>query len=139
MEDAAGYLVFHAVIILLIGLLTGIPYGRAILKKENERLIEAWRVAHLALPLGAVLMLVLGFGVSSLTDSAILQWSISILFITSGYGFVLALVTGPITGYRGLTSRGPFIAKVVYLGNVVGAVTSLLGTLVLLYISWLNL
>jgi len=139
MEDAARHLVFHAVIVLLIGLLTGIPYGRAILKRASERSIEAWRVAHLALPIGAILMFVLAFGLSGLTQSTTLQWTIALLFIISGYGFALALVIGPITGFRGLTSKGPFIAKVVYLGNIVGAITSLLGTLVLLYVSWLNL
>jgi len=139
MEEAARHLVFHAVIVLLVGLLTGIPYGRAILKKEGDRLIEAWRVAHLALPIGAILMFVLAFGLSSLTVSTTLQWAIAILFIVSGYGFALALVLGPIFGYRGLTPKGPFIAKLVYFGNIVGAITSLLGTLVLLYVSWLNL
>lgn len=49
MEEPARHLLFHGVIILLLGLLAGIPYGRAILKKQQDSLIIAWRVAHSAL------------------------------------------------------------------------------------------
>lgn len=38
MEESARYLMFHAVIMLLAGLLAGIPYGKAILGKANQRL-----------------------------------------------------------------------------------------------------
>lgn len=54
MEESARHLMFHAIIVLLAGLLAGIPYAGAILKKSNERLIVAWRVAHAALPMGAI-------------------------------------------------------------------------------------
>lgn len=139
MEDSARHLMFHAVIILLAGLLAGIPYGRSILKKTNEHLIEAWKVAHAALPVGAILMLVLSVSFSDLNVAANLKWVISIFFIISGYGFMVALLLGPVVGHRGLTSRGPLAAKLVYSGNLLGAITSLLGTVVLLYAAWLNL
>jgi len=139
MEESARYLMFHAVIVLLAGLLTGIPYGRAILKKSNQRLVEAWRVAHAALPIGAILLLVLAVSFSGLDVAINLKWSISILFIISGYGFMWALILGPLVGHRGLSSRGPIKAKLVYFGNLLGAITSLFGTVVLLYAAWLNL
>ena len=44
MEESARYIMFHAVIVLLAGLLAGIPYGRAILKNTNERLIGAQKM-----------------------------------------------------------------------------------------------
>jgi len=139
MDESARYLMFHAVIVLLIGLLAGIPYGRAIITKNNERLIEAWRVAHAALPIGAILMLALSALLTDLNIVANLKWAISILFILSGYAFVWALMLGPVVGYRGLSSRGPIAAKLVYCGNLLGAITSLFGTLILLYAAWLNL
>ena len=139
MEESARYLMFHAVVVLLTGLLAGIPYGRAILKKSNERLIDAWRVAHAALPMGAILLLVISVSFSGLNVAVNLKWVISILFIISGYGFIVALILGPIVGHRGLSSRGPLIAKVVYSGNLLGATTSLFGTMVFLYAAWLNL
>lgn len=139
MEEPARHLLFHAVIILLIGLLTGIPYGKAILTKANDRQIDAWRVAHAALPIGAILLLVLSTSLTNINVALNLKWAITILFITSGYAFAWALILGPILGFRGLSSKGPVAAKLVYGGNTLGAMTSLLGTLVLLYAAWLNL
>ena len=139
MEESARYLMFHAVVVLLSGLLAGIPYGRAILKKSNERLIDAWRVAHAALPMGAILLLVISVSFAGLNVAINLKWVISILFIISGYGFMVALLLGPVVGHRGLSSRGPLAAKLVYSGNLLGAITSLFGTVVLLYAAWLNL
>ena len=139
MEESARYLMFHAVIVLLSGLLAGIPYGRVILKKSNERLIDACRVAHSALPMGAILLLVISVSFSGLNVALNPKWAISILFIISGYGFMVALLLGPVVGHRGLSSRGPLAAKLVYSGNLLGAITSLFGTMVLLYAAWLNL
>lgn len=139
MDESARYLMFHAIIMLLAGLLAGMPYGKAINNNANQRLIDAWRVAHAALPIGAILMLVIAIAFASLDVSAGLKWAISLLFIVSAYGFMLALLLGPVTGYRGLSSRGPMLAKLVYSGNMLGALTSLLGTLALLYAAWLNL
>ena len=139
MEESARYLMFHAVIVLLSGLLAGIPYARAILKKSNERLIDAWRVAHSALPMGAMLLLVISVSFSGLNVAMNLKWAISILFIISGYGFMVALLLGPVVGHRGLSSKGPLAAKLVYSGNSLGAITSLFGTVVFLYAAWLNL
>lgn len=39
-------LLFHGAIVVLIGLLSGIPYGSAIIKKKGKSVIRAWRVAH---------------------------------------------------------------------------------------------
>jgi len=139
MEESARHLMFHAVIMLLAGLMAGIPYGKAINKNTNQRLIEAWRVAHAALPIGATLLLVISVSFASLTVAISLKWAISILFIVSAYGFMLALLVGPVVGYRGLSSKGPIAAKLVYSGNTLGAITSLLGTLALLYAAWQNL
>lgn len=138
MEEPARHLLFHGVVVLLVGLLTGIPYGKAILKNTNERLIEAWRVAHTSLPMGAILMLVTAVSLSGLNIAMNLQWIIAIFFILSGYAFVGALTVGPLVGQRGLSSKGPFAAKLVHAGMMVGAITSLLGTVALLYAAWVN-
>jgi hypothetical protein len=139
MEEPARHLLFHGVIILLIALLAGIPYGKSILKKEADNIIFAWRVAHSALTIGAILMLSLVPILSMLNVNLEIMWTIAVLFIVSGYAFSFALYLGPTVGYRGLTHRGPLPAKLVYLGNSIGALTSLLGTFVLLYASWLTL
>lgn len=139
MEESARYLMFHAMIVLLVGLLVGMPYGRAILKGTNQRLIEAWRVAHSSLPIGAILLLALSVSFSSLNVSANLKWAIAVLFIVSGYSFMVALILGPIFGHRGLSAKGPIAAKFVYSGNLTGAITSLLGTIFMLYAAWISI
>lgn len=58
-----------------------------------------------------------------------LVWS----FVVSGYGFCVALPYGAWVGYRGLTPMEPRQNKVVYAGNMVGAIGSLMGTLVLIF------
>jgi len=139
MEESARHLMFHAVIVLLVGLLAGIPYAKAINRNTNESLIEAWRVAHTALPMGAILMLVISVSLSSLNVAIYLKWTISISFILSVYAFVWALILRPFVGYRGLSSKGPIAEKLVYFGNLLGSITSLFGTVMLLYAVWLNL
>lgn len=46
MHPLAIQLTLHGAIVLLIGLLTGIPYGHAITRKPDENTVRAWRVAH---------------------------------------------------------------------------------------------
>lgn len=124
---------------LLAGLLAGIPYGIAISKKNNLRLIEAWRVSHLSLSLGATLLFVIAALFPDLAVTACYKWWVAILYMISAYGFMFAMLLGPTVGHRGLSPTGPLLAKLVYGGNVIGSIFSLLGTIALLYASWLNL
>ena len=139
MDEPARYILFNGVIVLLLGLIAGIPYGRSILKNESEERITAWRVAHSSITIGSILMFALSSLLSNLAANSLIIWLIAVLFIVSGYAFSLALYVGPIVGHRGLSSRGPVSAKVVYLGNSIGALTSLAGATVLLYAAWITL
>ena len=136
MEEPARHLLFHGAIILLLALLAGLPYGRAILKKEADSTIFAWRVAHSALAIGAILMFALVPILSQLNVEQEIMWYIAVLFIVSGYAFSFALYLGPIVGHRGLAYGGSLPAKLVYFGNSTGAFTSLLGAFILLYAAW---
>ena len=139
MDIPARHLLFHAAVILLIGLFAGIPYGKAILRKKPESLVQAWRVAHGALALGAALMVALAAVLSSLQVSLLVKQALAVAFIVSGYGFAFALTVGPVVGARGLSAKGPISAKAVYAGNIVGAVGSLVGAFVLLYAAFVSL
>ncbi len=139
MDASSRLLFFHAVIILLISLLAGFPYGRAILSKKPPSLVHAWRVAHGSLAVGAALMMALAAVLSGLKVSETIHLIIAWLYIISGYGFAFALILGPLVGARGLHAKGPLSAKAIYGGNVVGAVTSLGGTLLLLYAAFVSL
>ena len=126
-------LIFHGSVILLVGLLCGAPFGRAIVRGMSEATVRAWRVAHVGLAIGGVLLLALAIVVPQLqlgaSALAFLVWS----FIASGYGFTVALPLGANYGHRGLTAAPPFLNRVVYFGNMVGVVGSLIGTAVLLW------
>ena len=139
MNEFALQLIFHGSIILLLGLLAGFPYARVILKKREENIIHAWRIAHQSLPIGAILLFTLAFFVAFLDVTNATKWTLSILFIVSAYAFAFALYLGPIVGQRGLTSRGPLSGKVVYSGNIIGVLTSLVGALLLVYAAWVSL
>ncbi len=139
MDEPARHLLLHGVILLLIGLLAGIPLGRAIVGQAKDERINAWRVSHSALPMGAILLIALAALLSSLPVGDVVKWSIAVLFIISAYGFAFALTLGPALGHRGLVIKRPLPATLVFVGNVIGAGTSLLGTLVLLYAAWVSL
>jgi hypothetical protein len=85
MDTYSRQLVFHGAVVLLVGLLCGAPYGRAVNRNAPEHIVHSWRVAHGSIPLG------------------------------------------------------PASAKLVYAGNVVGAVSSLLAAVVLIYVAYVSL
>jgi hypothetical protein len=139
MDAYARQLVFHGAVVLLFGLLCGAPYGRAVNRKAPEHIVHSWRVAHASISLGAALM----FGVAGilphLRGDASLKWAIALLLIVSSYAFCFSLPLAAVVGHRGLSSRGPTSAKVVYVGNIVGALSSLAAATVLLYAAYISL
>ena len=126
-------LIFHGSVILLVGLLCGAPYGRAIVRGKPEAMVHAWRLAHLSLPIGGILLFALAAVVPQLhlnaSAAALMVWA----FVVSGYAFTVVLPLGAHYGQRGLTSEPPFFNRVVYVGNVVGALGSLVGAVLLVW------
>ena len=139
METAARYLLFHSSIVLLIGLLCGVPYGIAINKKQGDEAIRAWKLAHGALSLGATTMIAMAAILSFIAVPTLIQWLIAIPLIISGYGFCFALTLEPFVGDRGLAWAGSWSNKAVFVGNVIGASSSLVGSIVLVYAAYLSL
>jgi hypothetical protein len=68
-----------------------------------------------------------------------LRWSSVVICAVSGYAFCVALPLAAITGVRGLSWSGNGFNKVVYLGNVVGSVSSLLANVLLVIAVGLSL
>lgn len=137
MIDPPGkYLLLHGSIVLLVGLLSGSPMGNAINKRKGEETIRGWRVAHSGLVMGGLLLLVMAVVVPHLGLSSLLAYSLVGCFVVSGYGFVVALPLGAWKGHRGLKPNPRGINHIVYAGNIIGALGSLLGTLILVYGTW---
>jgi len=126
-------LIFHGGVILLVGLLCGAPLGSAIVRKKPEETVRGWRVAHSSLVMGGVLLLALAGILSHLQLSAfalaLLVWAV----VASSYAFAVVLPLGAHYGQRGLTSAAPFLNRLIYVGNMVGAGGLLLGTVILLW------
>jgi hypothetical protein len=132
MSSFAIQLTLHGAIVILIGLLCGIPYGSAITHKEDERKINAWRLAHSSLSMGGTTIIAFSAVISNLKLEPILSSILVISSAASGYAFSIVLPYAAWVGYRGLTNEKPGKNQVVYVGNIVGAIGSLIATLVLI-------
>lgn len=139
MEPSARHLAFHGAVVLLIGLLCGGPYARAINQGAPAHIVHAWRVAHASLPIGAVLMLAVSAVLSSFAAAPTVKWLITVSLAVSSYAFCLSLPLAAIVGHRGLSSEGPTSAKLVYAGNMVGAGASLVAAVALVYAGLISL
>jgi hypothetical protein len=139
MDTYSRQLVFHGAVVLLVGLLCGAPYGRAVNRNAPEHIVHSWRVAHLSIPIGAVLMFGVAAVLSHLRGGSSLKWVVALSLIVSSYAFCFSLPLAAVVGHRGLSSRGPTSAKLVYVGNMVGAVSSLVAAAVFLYAAYVSL
>ena len=126
-------LIFHGSVILLIGFLCGAPLGSAVVRGKSEETVRAWRVAHSSLVSGGILLLVVASIIAQLQLSA---WATALMvwvFVLASYGFAVVLPLGAYYGHRGLKSEPPFLNRVVYFGNTVGALGLLVGAIVLVW------
>jgi hypothetical protein len=139
MDPSARHLAFHGSIVLLFGLLCGAPYGRAINRGAPAHIIHSWRVAHASLPIGAILMFAVAALLSSFVVATQVKWFVAIALIVSVYAFCFSLPLAAIAGHRGLSSRGPLAAKLVFLGNALGSIASLAASIALVYAGYESL
>jgi len=132
-EPWSKYLLLNGSVVLLAGLLSGIPMGLAIIREEGDQRVRAWRVAHSTLITDGLMMIVVGHVVPALSlgegTSELLMWAL----VPSGYGFVLALTIGAWKGRRGLTPKPFGINTILYGGHIVGASGSLIGIAILIF------
>lgn len=139
METSARHLAFHGSIVLLIGLLCGGLYARAINRNAAPHIVHSWRVAHASLPAGALIMFAIAALLSAFAVGVQVKWFIAATLIVSSYAFCFSLPLAAVVGYRGLSAQGPFAAKLVFAGNIVGAWTSVAATLALIYAAFASL
>lgn len=139
METSARHLVFHGAVVLLIGLICGAPYGSAINRDAPASVVQAWRVAHASLPIGAILMFAVAALLSAFAVASGIKWLIAGALVVSSYAFCISLPLGAVVNHRGLSGEGPTSAKVVFAANLVGAWASIVATLALIYAALVSL
>jgi hypothetical protein len=139
MHASARQLAFHGAVVLLIGLLCGAPYGRAINRGAPTHVTNAWRLAHASLSIGAAVMLAVSGLLSAFTVGEPVRWLIAIALVVSSYAFCISLPLAAMVGHRGLSPGGPRSARLVYVGNSVGALASLVAAGMLVYAGFVSL
>ena len=127
------FLLIHGTIVLLVGILAGIPFWIGIIRGGQSASIRGWRVEHASLIGCGLMMLVVSLASSHLELSpvlgALLRWALAI----SGYSFALALTVGAATGRRGLMPRSNAFDTLLFIGHALGAVGATVGVCVFLY------
>ena len=125
MRRAQLQIFFHGLIVVLVGILCGVPYGQAITHGWGEEAVRGWRLAHFSLVFGGIWLLV----VAAVSHLLVLSSrGITILVcsvVTSGYAFTLALIVAATSGVRGLEATGPVLNLVAFVGNIVASLASL--------------
>ena len=139
MDIQARYLVFNSALVLLAGLIVGVPYGRAVHRKAPDDVIRAWRLAHDTLTVGPTLALAIAAVLSSLGAGAPIKSWIAWMWAMSNYGFCVSLPLAAMVGQRGRTLEKPLSNQLVFAGNMVGLGASSVGTVLLLYAAYVSL
>ena len=121
-------LIFHGAIVLLVGLLSGLPTAVEAID-ESARF---WHTAHEALIMMGVWMLAASSVRSALVldkrEAAVLLWS----FLAMGYGFMIALVLGGVLGVSPFAPGGTPATFIAFLSAVVGILGAFVATAVTL-------
>lgn len=129
---SAQLIVVHGTIVLLLGLISGIPYWYVIIKRKADESIRAWRVAHTTLTICGLIMLVIGLLSALLIDVELIRlvlWSL----VVSGYSFAFALIVGAAAKRPALLPGGGVLNLLLFLGHLTGAVGAILGVGIFLY------
>jgi hypothetical protein len=123
---------FHGAVVVLLGLLAGLPYGLVVLGSlaGSER---AWRMAHMEGVLNGLLVIAVAAASNRLALSsrsqAVLAWSL----ILMAYGNVIAAGIGATFGVRGLAPGGSVSNTIVYLLFMLAIVGVVLGLGLVVY------
>ena len=105
---------FHGVLLVVLGMLVGLPFADAITAQSGPETERAWRVAHTSLVTAGTLYVAIAAIAHHLMLSgpaaAFVGWS----FVLSAYAFSFAFVVGPIVGARGLEPSGPPLNVLIF-------------------------
>jgi hypothetical protein len=126
-----AYLFLNGSIIILAGLLIGLPLRTAVVKQREN--VNAWRVAHSVLVMDGLLMFVAGITVPHLLLDGWAVWVLVGSLIAAGYGFVMAFTLGALKGIRGLTVKPYGLNTVLFAAHLIGAAGSLVGVMIMTY------
>jgi vacuolar-type H+-ATPase subunit I/STV1 len=128
--------VFHGALLVVLGMLVGFAFHRAITEGSGADVQRAWRVAHTSLVGGGALYLafaaVAQYLVLSPQAARLAVWSL----VVAAYAFAFGFVVGPAVGARGLEATGPPLHVLVFAALATGLFLLLLAACVILWGSY---
>jgi hypothetical protein len=130
---------FHGVLLVVLGMLTGLPFANAITADAGVEVERAWRVAHTSLVTAGTLYVAVAaitqYLILSRQGAAFVTWS----FVLSAYAFAFAFVVGPIVGARGLDPSGPSLNVMIFVLLHVSLLAFLASVTIVLWSLWVAL
>ena len=132
----SGLLLFHGAVVLLIGLLAGAPYGRALASGAALPRAEAWRAAHTGLVGTGVMTLVFGLMLRQWHAEGAAANAAAVIAIVAAYAFSAAMILAAVSGQRGLSAAGPLANRLVFAGYVLGVLGSLTAAAGFVLLAW---
>ncbi len=123
----------HGVVLVVLGMLVGLPLSDAITAHSDPDLERAWRVAHTSLVTGGTLYIAIAaiahYLILSNGMTAFVTWS----FVISAYALAFAFVLGPMVGARGLEPTGPPSNVLIFAIFVVALLALFLSVVIVLW------
>ena len=130
-RQPTAFLLLNGSIVILVGLLTGLPLKTAIVKQKGN--VNAWRAAHSVLIMDGLLMLIVGITIPHLPLDGRVVWVLVCSLIAASYGFVAVFTLGAWKGLRGLTVKPYGLKTLLFAAHMLGAAGSLLGVTIMVY------
>ena len=126
-------LVLHGLLLVVVGMLAGLPFQHAITSDWGPEAERAWRVAHTSLIMAGILYLAIAAIAHHLVLSRAAARFVSWSLIISAYAFVFAFIVGPSIGARGLEPTGPPLHILIF---AVFAVSLLVAFIAVEVVAW---
>ena len=134
MNETELILLLHGALVLLVGLLAGVPYGQSIGGGKPEHIERAWRVAHSGLTMGGILLIAVAAALAQLTPGETVERIVAYSLVASGYGFCLSLPYAAWGGHESIFWPSRTASSwIISIGNLVGAGGSLVAAASLVY------
>ena len=117
-------LIWHGAIVLLVGLLVGLP---TVVEASTESM-RVWHTAHEALIMMGIWMLAASSAVPVLVlgqrEARALMWA----YLAMGYGFMIALLIGGVMGISPFEPGKTPVAFIAFLASVIGILGAVMAT-----------
>ena len=130
-ERAQRQMVFHGAVVLLGGMLTGLPLAVAIADDWGREAIRAWAVTHSSLAAAGIGLIAIGAALRHLQFGSRQLAAFVSAMVAANYLLCLGLVVSAMTGERGLTASGPALNMLLHVSNLVGVLGALLAGVLL--------